>query len=259
MGILPERSRATAAPPSAESKSSQARDPSDVILPTQIAHILDGLSRRHALITVRLPESAEAFTSAILKLDRNAGVLLMDELNPAEGHHLLLAQKRLHVSGRLKGIAVAFETSLLQTTEEDGIAIYTVAIPPLLHYHQRRAYFRAVVGVANPVTTFLETRDGRLIEGQVHDISPGGIGARFMEVEADELQRGQRLETCMLNLPDGHTLQTALEICFVDTSGAPDQVKVGGRFINLSRGHEHAIARFIASLERQRLKTRPKD
>ncbi len=250
MGILPNSSP--------KRGSSPERDPSEVNLPTQIAHILQRLARHHTLITVSLPECEDSFSSTILKLERDAGVLCIDELNPEHGHELLLAQKRLRISARLKGVAVDFETTLQDVKKEDGIAIYSVAIPAMLHYHQRRAHFRAVIGPAYEVPVVLEMSDGRLHEGQVHDISPGGIGARFQHLAANELRCGARIENCAIKLPRGHTIHSALEVCFVDPSEAPAQLKVGGRFVELTRANEHMIARFIADLERQRLKTRPR-
>ncbi len=250
MGILPNSSPRRA--------SSPEPDPSEVNLPTQIAHILRRLARYHTLITVSLPDCEDSFSSTILEFERNGPVLSIDELNPEHGHELLLALKRLRISARLKGVAVDFETSLQSVREEDGIAIYSVAIPTLLHYHQRRAHFRAVIGPAHEVPIVLETSHGRRLEGQVHDISPGGIGARFRHVAAGELQCGEHLKTCAIRLPRGQTVHSALEVCFVDPSEAPAELKVGGRFVDLNRANEHMIARFIADLERQRLKTRPR-
>ena len=257
MGILPE-SPPSASRSSLKRRSSPEHDPSEVSLPTQIAHILRRLARHHTLITVSLPDCEDSFSSTILEFERGANVLSIDELNPEHGHGLLLAQKRLRISARLKGVAVDFETSLQGVRQEDGIAIYSVAIPSMLHYHQRRAHFRAVIGPAQEVPIVLETTQGRLLEGQVHDISPGGIGARFHHVGADELRCGERIENCAVELPRGQAVHSALEVCFVDPSEAPAQLKVGGRFVELTRANEHTIARFIADLERQRLKTRPR-
>ncbi len=259
MGTLPESSPPPTSQSSRRLPASGGPDLSEVSLPTQIAHILQRLARHHALITVSLPQCEEFFSSTILALDRESGVLSIDELNPEEGHALLLARKRLRISARLKGIAVDFETTLQDVRQEDGIAIYSVALPTLLHYHQRRAHFRAVIGAAHEVPIVLQTSHGRYVEGRVHDISPGGIGALFQRVAADEFQRGERHENCVIELPRGHTVQSTLEVCFVDPSEAPAQLRLGGRFVELSRGNEHVIARFIADLERQRLKTRPKE
>ncbi len=259
MGILPESSPQ---PPSSSPRrlvSSRGGDASEVTLPTQIAHVLQRLTRHHTLITVSLPECENSFSSTILAFDRATGTLSIDELNPEEGHALLLARRVLRVSARLKGIAVDFETTLQEVSQEDGIAIYKVAIPTLLHYHQRRAHFRAVIGVAHEVPIILETNEGRVIEGRVHDISPGGIGALFQQQTPDVLQCGERVEHCVIRLPRNQTVQSALEVCFVDPSEAPAQLRMGGRFVDLTRGNEHLIARFIADLERQRLKTRPKE
>ena len=259
MGMLPESSPE---PPSSSSRrraSSRGRDPSEVTLPTQIAHVLQRLTRHHTLITVRLPECENSFSSTILAFERATGMLAIDELNPEEGHALLLTRKALRISARLKGIAVDFETTLQEVSQEDGIAIYKVAVPSMLHYHQRRAHFRAVIGVAHEVPIILGTSQGLVIEGRVHDISPGGIGALFPQQTPDVLQCGERVDHCVIRLPRNQTVHSALEVCFVDPSEAPAQLRIGGRFIDMTRGNEHLIARFIADLERQRLKTRPKD
>ncbi len=245
----------------ASSERSDQREIHDLdylTLPTQIAHILQELSASHTLVTVSVPGSNQLFTSSILSVDREAGEVLMDELNPREGHDLLVKKRQLRVNSRLKGVEVGFRGAVTKSHQAGGIAIYHVSLPKRLFYNQRRQYYRLVVGISPHVPVTLECAEGLLLHGQVHDISVGGIGARFTPSEDENVETGQRLENCAIELPDSGTISSALEICFVDRSSPSRQLKLGGRFLNLARADQQSISRFITSLERKRLKIRPK-
>lgn len=255
MGILSPRSQSSAS----ERDDSDLGNPRRIDLPEQITHILQGICNRRNLVTVRLPRCKEAFTSSILKLDRRAGMLILDELSPQEGHELLMQRKELQIDTRHHGVEVGFKTTLAGASQEGGIALYRVPIPRTLQYNQRREHYRAEVGVVLPIPIILEGVKGQAFHGQLIDISVGGIGAQFQDASEEDLADGARFAVCEIELPPGQRLRTGLEICFVSRALVSRQLRIGGRFIELNRADQHTIAKFIASLERERLRTLPRD
>jgi len=255
---MPSNQPRPATPAPDRERRTRSRDnPDQVSLPSQIAHILQGLSSSHELVTVAVPGSDELFTSAILGVDLQGGTVLLDELNPHEGHRLLVKKRELRVNARFHGVGLGFRSSVAAVDESGGIAIYRVAFPKKLFYNQRRHYYRLVVGVTPTVSVSIEYPGG-LLQGQVHDISVGGIGARFAPEDDEEIKTGDRLDSCAIELPEVGIVQSPLQVCFIDRRLSPRQLRLGGRFLSLSKGEEQQIARFITGLERKRLKVRPK-
>ncbi len=242
----------------AERSNRHRREQDDyVTVPAQIAHVLQELSASRALVTVTVPGSDQRFTSSILRVDRDGGEVLMDELNPREGHELLIKKRQLRVNARLKGVELGFVAAVIKADPAGGIAVYHVRLPKKLYYNQRRRYYRLVVGVSPQVPVSLECAEDVSLRGEVHDISVGGIGARFTPNEHEDIKTGQRLEHCAIELPDSGIIRSALEVCFVDRR-SQHQLKLGGRFLDLTNADQQSISRFITGLERKRLKIRPK-
>ncbi len=259
MGILSPWSQSPRQSLASERDASDLDNPRRIDLPEQITHILQGICNRRNLVTVRLPGCKEPFTSALLKLDRRARMLILDELSPQEGHGLLLQHKELRIDTRHHGVEVGFKTILAGASQEGGIALYRVPIPRSLDYNQRRAHYRAEVGVVWPIPIILEGAEGQAFHGQILDISVGGIGAQFQDASETDLADGARFDVCEIELRPGQSLRTGLEICFVSRAVVSRQLRIGGRFIDLSRADQQTIARFIASLERERLRTLPRE
>jgi c-di-GMP-binding flagellar brake protein YcgR len=243
--------------PDRERRARSRDDPDQISLPSQIAHILQGLSSGHELVTVAVPGSDRRFTSAILGVDLHAGTVLMDELQPREGHGLLVKTRELRVNARFHGVELTFRSSVAAVDRAGGIAIYRVALPKKLSYNQRRQHYRLVIGLTPAVSVSIEYPGG-LLQGRVHDISVGGIGARFAPADEEEMRTGDRLESCLIELPEVAIVQSPLQVCFIERRWSPCQLRLGGQFLSLSKGDEQQIARFITGLERKRLKVRPK-
>ncbi|MEJ2687887.1 MAG: flagellar brake protein [Gammaproteobacteria bacterium] len=224
--------------------------------PGQIVTLLRRASEARDLLTIVLPDSPKPYNSAILKVDPEEGSLLLDELNPADGHRRLVEARQLRASCRIRGIELSFQATVSEVGGDAGIAFYRVALPPVLHYHQRRAHYRVQVGRGLAIPVYLTIESEGTLEGQLSDLSAGGLSMR-LETSLP-LTRGQRIEQCTIPLPKGEQFRAPLEIRFARPEENPKWLRAGARFLNLSRAQQSRIQRFVAQLERELIRKLPR-
>lgn len=229
-------------------------NPERLTTPEQIGPVLTHLLDDRKQVTVLVDGSDETYTSSILAVDEGRAILELDELNPRAGHELLAAQRRFRLQTRHKGIDIGFVAEVAAVDSSGGIAVYTVPFPDLVHYHPRRQAYRAEVDLSQRIPVFLELQTGAILQGELRDISVGGVGLELVRRPLQPLERGQTVEWCKVRLEDGREIGGNLEICFVSQPRGGQRTRIGGRFLNLRPQDNSALRQAVASLERQRIK-----
>ena len=140
---------------------------------------------------------------------------------------------------------------------ERGIAVYTLPFPHLVHYHQRRASYRASVGTGYATTLRTQHPEAGTLVAEVRDVSTGGLGLRMQLPDTVPLASGDRLSDCLVFFPEGRSLRCELEVCHVARREGSRWTLVGTRFIQIQRRDQVPLAQFVVRLERERLKLRP--
>lgn len=220
--------------------------------PTRVARLLDQLARRHALLTVEIPGHADRFTSCIVSVDEP--FVLLDELLPADGQRLLLAERRLRVTGKLDGIDVRFQAQLARVDEQDGVITSYLDLPGTLEYRQRRMDFRAHIPLSQSLRVFVDDGEGTVIQGLLHDLSHGGAGILLPEEEAP--RAGGRMYECAIELPGADWLYCSAELCYSRQSRFRGRLLVGTRFHNQTPFQARLVGQCIIRLEREQIRKR---
>ncbi len=227
--------------------------------PAQIAGLLRRVHEERALLTISLPGSNDQFKSVVLEVDLAKNFVLLDELHPHDGHGRLLAVKKFHAHTRLKGVDISFGGILEGATQENGMALYQVALPTQILYRQRRSSFRVRVGAGLIVPVTLSNQNLLQLQGELCDISTGGIGLRLKLDPTQAIDNGSIFPDCNIQLPSNEHVHSGLELRFISPADARNMVRFGGRFLGLESSNQKLIEHFVASLERELLRRRPKD
>ena len=235
--------------------SARLDEPQHVTQPAQIAGILRRLQDAHALVRVSLPGEGEAWLSAILEVHPAHGHLLIDELTPRDGNALMTRARRVIVNAQIQGVDISFAANLIDIGVSDGAAFYRLALPESVRYWQRRASYRVRVSAATLIPVTLQHDNGRSLAGELYDISVGGIGTRHTSAKALPLL-GEVWSDCCISLPATPQLRCALEIRYVGQDARASQLRLGGRFVDISRAQLKAVENYIAHLEREQLRRR---
>jgi len=218
--------------------------------PQRIAALLARTLEQRNLLTVAISGSDEVYSSAVLELVSDRGYLVLDELKPDSGQAHAEPGRRIHISTRVDGLGLAFESSIGQVSSAGGIPYYKVALPQIVYYHQRRSHHRATVPLARALSVHLIVRSARVITGELRDISCGGLSIRIDPGAPEQLHRGDVVPRCIVPVGTDERICAALEICYADRWGALQRPRIGGRFLDIDARTERALAAFVAALDR---------
>ena len=224
---------------------------------TLAAGILKRIIDRRALLTVTLPGISTVYNSSILEINSEQGYLLLDELNPKEGHEKLLELKKLSAMASVKGVEMRFTTTLEKVGKESGISLYRVGFPDIVWHHQKRQNFRITIEPGLHIPIKFKLKNGQLVRARLIDISETGIRA-LMETPV-ELEIGAEIPICEVALPDGTNISSKFELRFNKFNKKDNTLIIGGRFINLPRANQRELSRKVSAMQRDMMKRLPKD
>lgn len=233
--------------------------PERITVRGMIIDLFQRAQEHKAIVFVTVPGSKTRYLSLILDVDAANGFLLLDELNPATGHEQLLAAGRFQARFTVNGVEISFAGVIDDVSRRDDINLYKVAMPSVVFYHQRRAFFRAHVSLAHTVPVSFTREDvAEEVNGRLHDISVGGVGARIHNALAHPLTRGEIVPNCIIELPAGTVISSSVEIRYAGKRGAATLIQLGGKFVDLDRQQQKIIERFVTELERELIRKMPK-
>ena len=222
--------------------------------PQIIASLLRRIIEQRALVRVTVPGGRASYNSAILRMDPEQDLLILDELNPRIGHERLLEVGRLHASAQVQGIETRFSGALEEVGNSAGIAFYRLRFPKDVLYLQRRTSFRVRISTTTPVAAMFE-RDGDSLRGRVLDLSEGGMGVEFSRHVT--LHPGE-IVPCRMRLPNGQQVGCKLEVRHVIGSQDQGKIRIGGRFVELHPQRRKMLSRLVAELQRTMIRKQPR-
>lgn len=221
----------------------------------RIVNLIRQLIDSRALVIIGLPGQDLTFNSAIIAIDTDRDTLTLDELTPREGHERLKLTGHCSVYGKVKGVGVYFEVDIDEFGDENGAAFYRAKLPSLAFYGQKRSHYRVHVGLG--VNAPLQLGDPSaqpLAEGQLRDLSVGGLGAIFPLTAP--LEVGDRFPHCIVDLPGIGSIECTLDVRFARRDEEQRVLLVGAEFVDLGPQQQRAIQRCVYQLERDELRRR---
>ncbi|WP_455380002.1 flagellar brake protein [Acidihalobacter prosperus] len=226
----------------------------------RIVRLLDDLTRERAMLTALLNEGKQAFSTAIVDLSKSENAVILDEFLPERGNKILIAGEKLWILGQLRGIKIAFQTTIRDSGLESGVVFHRIDTPESICHHQRRANFRALVSLGVPTPVYLRTDGLNPLTGQLRDLSVGGLSVILPLLrELDNLKSGTIIEECQIKLPSEEQISAKAEVRHMQPAANKKNTKVGLAFKNLELQHQRQIQRTITQLEREQLRKQPKD
>lgn len=210
--------------------------------PRRILYLLQQLKTRRATIATR-PQTSP-MTASTLVVNVAPGVVLLDALFPSPAQAAVKRGTVLEFSARLDGIDLKGRLRVRDVESRRDGDLVVAEMPRELLWSQKRAVYR-VPALALPSSQLL-VRGGRF-RTRLIDLSVLGLGAEVAMEEA--LDTGSRA-ICELVLPD-RMLIAGVEIR--SASGAPGRIRIGSRYLELSRTQRHALELATSRLQREAL------
>ncbi|MCE1115779.1 MULTISPECIES: flagellar brake protein [Pseudomonas] len=228
--------------------------PKVLTTPLEIAANLRQLLESHDPLIISFHERSQRFQSYVVHLDRDNGVLALDEMIPRDGEKYIENGEPFRIEGFHDGVRIAWECDTpLTITEIDGHRCYRGPLPTEVTYHQRRSAFRAALKLSQLVDIVLDgthLKGNGALRGKLLDISATGCKLRFDGNVEERLQLGQVYERFKAANPLGLT-DTMVELRHLHFEERINTTFAGVRFHNLSGQAQRKIESFVYQLQRE--------
>jgi len=218
----------------------------------RINTLLRPIVDKHNLVTITFPDVPDAFSSILLKADPDADELVIDALHPPNGNQILGNLGFLDLDTQLEGVHVQFRAIFKKTDTDKGTTCLVFTYPESVKYRQRRQAFRAQVSPTYNISVDLQSEKGIKGNGQLLDISVGGMCVRFpLGKGYDEKLRNDTVISNMY-LPDDTQIQCRIKITHTFQHETSNSLHAGMQFVNLDKVQYRMIEKFVANLQRKK-------
>ncbi|WP_295472601.1 flagellar brake protein [uncultured Pseudomonas sp.] len=220
--------------------------------PLEIASNLRLLMESHDPLIISFHERSQRFQSYLVEVDRDTGLIGLDEMIPRDGERYLAAGESFRVEGFHDGVRIAWEcTTPMTVVDTDEQRLYRGAMPEEVVYHQRRNAFRAALKLTQLVD--IEIGGDKLkfpLTGKLLDISATGCKLRFDGDVSERMQLGQVYERFVAKLPFG-AMTAPVELRYLHFEERFNTTFAGVRFHNMSGLVQRQVERFVYQLQRE--------
>ncbi|WP_095106828.1 flagellar brake protein [Pseudomonas sp. Irchel 3E20] len=226
--------------------------PKVLTTPLEIAANLRSLQESHDPLIITFHERSQRFQSYLVEVDRDSGMIALDEMIPRDGERFMFGGEPFRVEGFHEGVRIAWESNGTPTLDETkDHRCYRTVMPTEVVYHQRRNAFRAALKLAQLVDIELGGEKLKApVKGKLLDISATGCKLRFDGDISDRLQLGEVYDRFVAALPFG-AMTAPVELRHLHHEERIDTTFAGVRFHNMSGLVQRQVERFVYQLQRE--------
>ncbi len=217
----------------------------------QIIEMLQAVQEDKIVISLYFADQpGKGYASSLTKVCE--GGVLLDRVCNEAGHAQLLQKKRFKALAKYEEVSVTFDCILTGVCKENGSVQYKIVLPEKIYFPQKRTVFRVKTQLFK-LPIHIKAEGGvdsvpEVVVGRVEDISMGGIG--FTLEPSIYVRKNDVLRFCVLRLGEDKHINFDLEVRNVKSLADGRLLRVGGRFVNLSRKTAKLIRSEVIRLER---------
>ena len=220
----------------------------------EIFGLLKKIQSRHSLLTVTIGGIETGYGSTMLEINKEEQYLVLDELNPLEGHEKLEIGSAIKINTQHAGALVRFSTSITAIGGDEDAAYYKVPLPASIEYHQRRNAFRVSIGINNTIPVSLKTEDDVVVSAELRDISVGGMALRINEVSHVKFREGDFIPNCTIRISESRQIMASLIVCRVQKIKESGMTRTGVQFVKMNNVDIRELEHFVAEMQREMIK-----
>jgi c-di-GMP-binding flagellar brake protein YcgR len=232
-------------------ESTDAQPPKILKTAVEVFANLRQLQQSHDPLVISFPERSQRFQTYLVEVNRERGVIALDELVPNDGERFIKNGESFSVEGFHDGVRIAWKCEQsVKLGELEGARCYWTALPSEVIYHQRRNAFRAPLKQGQLLAIELAGDKLKIgIRGQLLDMSATGCKLRFQGDLGARIQLGQVYERLTLQLPFG-SLTTSAELRYLSYNDKLDATFAGMHFSKIDGLEQRQLERFVFQLQR---------
>ena len=220
----------------------------------EIRGVLDALAQRHITISADIANDrgeALLFLSRLLHVDPAGQFIIIACSRDKPANQALVMRSALVLHANLDNAHIEFAASDPVDVMFEDVAAIRLRFPDALLRLRRREHPRFHVTPSVPLRCVADSGGFAPFEARITDISVGGMGAMFHDVEIN-LPAGTVLKKCKIVHPRGNAVVVDVEVCYSVRVRLPDGEWVcrsGFRFLEQPPGLAELIKIFVLDLD----------
>lgn len=222
--------------------------------PAEIYRALRALQLTRSLVTVKIDNDPQIYSSMILLCDLDNRQFIIDEVRPATGNIKLENGQNFTLMGFYEGIQVLCKdnhVALRNNTQELDNA-FSVPFPNYVYRKQRRDSFRTALAASLPTSITLSSKNReKKLSGVITDISVSGIGCEIPGYVRPELNVGEVFEAATISINSEFHLTCELVVRHPYFNKGANLTHCGLQFSNIDPVTQKKLDRYTLSLQRQ--------
>ncbi len=223
----------------------------------QIIYYLTILFKNKSLLSARFGENSESYTTTLLGIDGKNNTVIVDSGSKEDTNRQLLNAGKIIFDTEYQGVKSSFAGTALQMITHKGYPAFSMPVPKVLFWMERREYFRVKVPTLKPSYAQLIFEDSKFINLKLYDLSLTGFAMLNVSREISErLVAGTSFSQCKLILSGAGETMISFETrakYLVKSDKVQKVQKIGCKFIEVTRSVEEVIQRYMQQIQQKNL------
>jgi c-di-GMP-binding flagellar brake protein YcgR len=225
--------------------------------PKQIRSYLSLLLRNKCLFCARFGANGESYITTLLCINEENNAVVLDYGSKENINNQALKAKKVTFDGEFRGIKVSFTGTALKKIIHKGDPAFSMPMPKMLFWMERREYYRVKIPLSKPSYCQLMLEGKEPINLKLHNISLSGLSMLNVSKElVGQMNPNTSFAQCKLILPEAGEHMIPFEIRYSHIIN-PDKLhkiqKIGCKFIKITRSFEDAIQSYMQRIQREDL------
>jgi len=217
---------------------------------------LKTLIEKKTRLFVKAEDCRQLFQSMVLSVDEINKTILIDELFP-QPEIKLLADQTLYFESHDNGSTTSFSSTVITDTRSNGLPALLLNLPDVIKLEQRRNNFRLQLRNNQPVSAKLFQNHYDALSGMVKDISNHGLRINLTGNQTDELQHGDILQHCEINLDEMNQIECQLTVRSKRYFSRPYRhTQIGTEITDIKLKHRDLLTHYVTRQQRMQCRQR---
>ena len=226
---------------------------------TTINSLLRKLQKRHSLLTAHFANKWQPASTMLLEINLDEKYLVIDEFCPLQVNEESANGTKIRITGSNAGVSITFDSHIIDASEKNGNPYYKIPFPESIEYCERRQAHRVPVNISNPIKINFINQNDTLMHGELRDISLGGFSARLKDPIIENLEIGDLIPKCILQIPATGRIVCSAELRRKFEVLGTGIIIYGFMFDEMNPQDRRELEQLVAKMERNLMKMMKRD
>ncbi|MBL6985825.1 MAG: flagellar brake protein [Methylobacter sp.] len=223
----------------------------------QIIYYLTILFKNKSLLSARFGANSESYITTLLEIDGKNNTVILDSGSKEDLNKHLLNASKIIFDTEYRGIKASFFGAGLKMITHKGYPAFSMPLPKVLFWMERREYFRVKVPALKPSYAQLVFEDSKVVNLKLTDVSLTGFAMLNISKEVSgRLVPGTKFSKCKLILSDVGEGMVSFETrakYLIKSEKVQKVQKIGCKLIGITRPVEEIIQRYMQRVQQEDL------